>query len=509
MLSNFGWLIQGTAAAWLMTSLAGTADMVALVQTAEQLPIVVLSLLAGAAADLWDRRVVLLIAQLWMFAVSTLLSLMTFMGLITPWALLGLTFALGLGAALQGPASQSVMRELVPPEDLPAAVTLSSIAYNFARSAAPGIGGILVATAGAQAAFLVNAVSYIGLIAVLLFWRRPKLKDDLPREHVASAIITGLRYALETRPIQSTVIRSAAFAFAATAPIALLPLVARDLAGGGPVTYGLLLGGFGAGAMGSAFFIHTLRQKLGADLLVRCLAVIFALQLLILALVPYKIVMVFALALGGIGWLGSFTSLNISIQTISAFWVQARIFSFYQMTQFVAMALGSWLWGELAVVTSLQTALLAAGGCMLATGFLGFVFHLPTGPAPDLRPAATRRQDPATAFAFRQDEGPVLVLVEYRVSVQDARAFARSMEEVGHLRKRNGARHWQVFQDVADAEHWIEAFDVRSWLDYRRQARRATAADEAIEARVRHYHKGDEPPLLRHLIARHFDQPTT
>lgn len=503
--SNFGWLIQGTAAAWLMTSLAGTADMVALVQTAEQLPIVVLSLLAGAAADLWDRRAVLLIAQLWMFSVSTLLSLITFGGLIGPWSLLGLTFALGLGAALQGPASQSVIRELVPPDDLAAAVTLNSIAYNFARSAAPGIGGILVATAGAQAAFLANALSYVGMIGVLLFWRRPSTKDDLPRERVASAIIAGLRYAIETREIRATVVRSSAFAFAATAPIALLPLVAKDLVGGGPVTYGLLLGGFGAGAMGSAFFIHRLRQRLGADLLVRCLAVIFALQLLIVAFVPYEPLMILGLAMGGVGWLGSFTSLNISIQTSSAFWVQSRIFAFYQMTQFVAMALGSWLWGEIAVATSLQTALSLAALAMLATGALGFLFHLPTGPAPDLRPAPTRRQDPPTAFAFSQDEGPVLVLVDYQVSIQDARAFSRVMEEVGHLRRRNGARHWQVFQDVADAEHWIEAFDVRSWLDYRRQARRATAADEAIEARALHYHKGANPPSLRQMIARHFD----
>jgi MFS family permease len=501
--ANFGWLIQATAAGWLMTSLAGTPDLVALVQAAVQAPILCLSLLAGAAADVWDRRYVLLLAQCWMLAISVLLAFLTTIGAIEPWSLLVMTFALGLGAALQGPAFQAVIRELVPVEELPAAVTLNGIAFNFARAAAPAIAGMIIAASGAQAAFFVNAASYLGMIVVLATWRRPSPTDELPRERVGSAIVAGLRYGLQTPAIQNVLVRSAAFAFAAGAPLALLPLVARNLMDGGPLTYGILLGGFGAGAMVSAFFVHAARQRFGAERLVQGAAIGFTATLLILGSAREMWLLLPALALGGAAWLASFTSFNISVQTSSAFWVQARVFALYQTVMFGAMASGSWIWGEVAEQVGVPNALLLAGGWMAATLALSLRYRLASGPAPDLRPSR-RRPDPVTAFILDEDEGPVLVTIEYRVSQQDARSFVRVMDEVGHLRRRNGATRWQLFQDVADAERWSEAFMVSSWLDYRRQARRATAADEAIEARALHYHKGEQQPVIRQMIARRF-----
>ncbi len=502
--SNFGWLIQSVGAAWLMTSLAGTADLVALVQTAVQAPIVCLSLVGGAAADVWDRRRVLLIAQLWMLVVSTMLAALTSAGLIGPASLLAFTFALGLGTALQGPAFQSIVRELVPSENLGAAVTLNAVAFNFARAAAPALGGAIVALAGAQAAFLVNAVSYTALILVLLTWRRPVVKDELPRERVTKAIVTGLRYVAEAPAIRVVLLRNVTFSFAAGSALALLPLVAKDVLGGGPVTYGVLLGGFGVGAMVGAFLIHPARLRYGSEAVVRVLTVFFAGMLCVLGLVPSTLAMILALAFGGAAWLGAFSIFNITVQTASAFWVQARVFAVYQTFMFGAMAFGSWLWGFLAHGLGIRHALLLAAAWMAASLLLGLRFRLPTGPVPDLRPSQ-RRAEPVPSFPFDQDEGPILVLVEYRISPQDAKAFGRAVEEVGHLRKRNGATRWQAFQDVADAEHWVEVFSVASWLDYRRQALRATATDEAIEARARLYHKGGEAPLVRHLIARRLD----
>ncbi len=502
--SNFGWLIQSVGAAWLMTSLAGTPDLVALVQTAVQAPIVCLSLVGGAAADVWDRRVVLLIAQIWMLVVSILLAALTWFGLMSPTSLLIFTFALGLGTALQGPAFQSVVRELVPGEDLAAAVTLNAVAFNFARAAAPAMGGAIVALAGAQAAFLVNAFSYTALIAVLLVWRRPVVRDELPRERVTKAIVTGLRYVAEAPAIRVVLLRNMSFSFAAGSALALLPLVARDLLGGGPVTYGVLLGGFGVGAMVGAFLIHPARLRYGSEAVVRVLTVFFAGMLCVLGLVPSLLAMLVALAFGGAAWLGSFAIFNITVQTASAFWVQARVFAVYQTFMFGAMALGSWIWGVLAHQLGIGHALLVAAAWMGATLLLSLRFKLPSGPAPDLRPS-DRRTEPVVAFPFDQDEGPILVLVEYRVSLQDGRSFARAIEEVGHLRKRNGATRWQVFQDVANTERWVEVFSVASWLDYRRQARRATATDEAIEGRARLYHKGEDPPRLQHLVARRLD----
>lgn len=501
MVSNFGWLVQTVGAAWLMTSLDGSPDMVALVQTATQAPIFVLALVAGAVADVWDRRGVLLLAQVWMLAVSVVLAVATSWGMITPWLLLSLTFALGMGTALQGPAFQGVVRELVPNDELPAALTLNAVAFNFARAVGPALGGAIVATTGAQGAFIFNAISYVALIVVLVTWRRPPPGDDLPRETIGRAIVTGLRYVSETQPIRVTTLRSAVFALGAAAPLALLPLVARDMLGGGPVQFGLLLGAFGAGAMGGAFLVHPLRQRIGAERVVLLLTAIYGLSLAAIAVFPYYVPIMLALALAGGAWLGSFSTFNISVQLSAALWVQARVYSLYQMVIFGAMATASWFWGWFAEGISIEVSLLTAGGLMLASLALHWRFGLPGGRMPDLRPAP-RQADPVPAILLSDDDGPVLVTITYRVSMENAESFALAMEEVGHLRKRNGASTWRLFQDAADVGHWTEVFTIASWLDYRRQARRATAADLAIERAARDFHEGPEPPVLHQMIAR-------
>jgi hypothetical protein len=248
-----------------------------------------------------------------------------------------------------------------------------------------------------------------------------------------------------------------------------------------------------------------LRKRLGADRLVRVMALAFAFMLAVMALIHHTIPMLVGLACGGMAWLGTFTSFNVAVQSNSAFWVQARVYALYQTVQFGAMSFGSWFWGMFAGEFGLSNALLTAAAWMLGTIPLGLLFRLSNAPAPDFRPPATPAPEPVVAFPFDPDEGPVLVLVGYCVPIEDAPAFSRAMEEVGHLRRRNGATRWQIFQDVADAEQWVETFMVGSWLDYRRQARRSTAADEAIESHAVSFHRGDQPPLTRHMIARHFE----
>jgi MFS family permease len=501
LISATGITIQGVGAAWLMTTLAGTPEMVALVQTATHAPILLFALLAGALADLWDRRRVLLLAQLWAALAAAGLAVLSSLGLVTPSALLLFTFFIGTGVALTGPAWQASVREIVPRQELAAAVTLNAIAFNIARALGPAIGGIVVATAGAAAAFYLNAVATLVLMGVLLRWRRPALTDELPREHLGSAIVTGLRYVAETRALRAVLARGAVFGFAASASLALLPLLARDRLGGGPLVYGLLLGSFGLGALAGAFLVHPLRQRHGAALVVTTLSGIFGGALLVLGLMPrYLAPVVLALALAGTAWLGSFSTFNIAVQMTTAFWVQARVLAIYQATIFGSMAVGSWAWGQVAAATSLEVAHLAAGLVLLLSLALHRRWPLPAGEPPDLRP----RQLPALelAFPFEREVGPVLVLIEYRVPLGNVHAFVGAMDAVGHVRKRDGAWRWHLFQDTADAEHWYEAFTVASWLDYLRQRRRGTAADEIVLAHARSYLDPGFKPLVRRLIAR-------
>jgi predicted MFS family arabinose efflux permease len=501
LVTNFGWLIQGVGAAWLMTQLDPSPDTVALVQAATQVPILLLSLIAGAAADLWDRRSVLIVAQLWVLVTSFGLAAMTWAGLTGPTLLLLFTFSLGMGAALNSPAMQVVVRELVPRRELASAVTINAVAFNLARSVGPALGGVIVALAGAEAAFLINAVSCIGLLVVLIRLRRHVREPELPRERVAGAIIAGLRYVGQTRPIQRTLVRGGVFGFGAAAIPALLPLVALELLEGGPALFGILLGVFGIGALGGAFLIHPLRHRLGAEWMVTVLSGVSGAAALMLGLLPTLPVALLALPLAGAAWLGSFSSFNIAVQLSSAVWVQARVMSLYQMAVFGMMAFGSWAWGELADAVGLPGALIGSGIWLLASLLLHLVLTLPGGQAPDLRPAPAWSK-PEPRLHFDPDEGPVMVLVEYRVAIADAPAFAEAMEDVGHMRRRDGALRWQIYQDTGDAEHWVEAFTVGSWLDHLRQAQRATAADGAVEAKALRFHQGEGPPSMRRLLHR-------
>jgi predicted MFS family arabinose efflux permease len=504
LVGSTGWLVQGVGAGWLMTTISGTPEMVALVQTATLAPILLFALVAGALADLWDRRLVLLLAQLWVSAVSAGLAIISGLGLVTPVVLLLFTFLIGTGAALNGPAWQAVVREIVPREQLAAAVTLNAIGFNLARALGPAVGGAVVAAYGTEAAFVANAFAALALVVVLLFWRRQLPPDDLPRERLGSAVVTGLRYVGETPAIGAILVRGGVFGFAASAALALLPLVARDRLGGGPVTYGLLLGAFGIGALLGAFLVHPLRQRRGAEFVITALSAAGGLAFLALGLVPYLFLPVLAaLALAGTAWLGSFSTFNISVQMSTAFWVQGRVLALYQTIVFGTMAVGAWAWGQLAGTTSLEVAHLAAGGMLLLGIALHWRLPLPAGEAPDLQPA--QPQEPLPVMTAAIEEGPVMVQIEYQVGAADAPAFVAAMDEVGHLRRRNGALRWRLFQDLADGEHWIEAFVLGDWVEHRRLRRRLTRADVALEARARVFHRGDAPPVRRYMIARRHD----
>jgi len=503
VVGSVGWLVQGVGAAWLMTTLAGTPDMVALVQTATTLPILLFALFAGALADLWDRRWVLLLAQLWVAAAALGLAAVSAGDLLGPFSLLLFTFLIGTGAALNGPAWQAVVRELVPPDDLAAAVTLNAIGFNLARALGPAVGGAVVAVWGTEAAFLLNGFAALALVVVLLCWRRQLPKDDLPRERLMGAVATGLRYVAETPALRAVLIRASVFGIAASAALALLPLVAKDRLAGGPVVYGLLLGAFGIGALLGAFLIHPLRQRHGPEFLVTLLSATGGTAFVLIGLLPTSYVAVVpALAAGGAAWLGAFSTFNITVQMRAAGWVQARVLSLYQTLVFGGMALGAWGWGVVAHWTSLEGAYLLAGAMLLASLVLHWRLPLAAAAAPDLQPAA--RPEPLPAVEADEEE-PVMVQIEYEIGPADAPAFVAAMDEVGHLRRRNGALRWRLFQDLADGDRWIETFVLGDWVEHQRLRRRMTRGDLAVEARGIAFHRGDAPPRRHYLIARRHD----
>jgi MFS family permease len=501
LLSNFGSLIQNVGATWLMTSLAPSADMVALVQVSTVLPIMLFSLPAGAAADVWDRRVIMVVAQGTMLAVSVALAALAWLGQVTPWLLVALTFLLGMGAALYGPAWQSSVREQVPRHELPAAVALNSVAFNLARAAGPALGGAIVAWAGAQVAFGVNAVSYLGLIAVLVAWRRPPSEARLPPETMVAAMLAGLRFARLSYSLQTVLVRAGAFGFFAAALWALIPLVARDLLGGGAITYGLLLAAFGGGAVGGALVGGIMRERFTSEVIVAGGSAAFASAGLIVAFSPYLSITLPALALGGGAWLLVLSTFNVTVQLRTPRWVVGRAMAIYQAGVFGGLALGGWLWGVVAEHYGVPTSLIAAALALAVTALLGRVLPMPTMDQINVEPAPADPEGASYRPSLDLNSGPVVASTEYRIAARDVRAFLAAASSLRRMRRRNGARRWALLHDASDPEVWIERFETPTWLDHLRVRDRMTVVDREVEDKILAYHRGKELPLSRYLLA--------
>ena len=501
LVSNFGSLIQSVGAAWMMTSLTGSAALVSLVQASTTLPIMLFSLSAGAIADNYDKRAIMLTAQVFMVGVSAVLATCAYLGVLAPWSLLVFTFLIGCGAALNNPAWQSSVRDMVPRADLPQAVALNSVGMNIARSVGPALGGVIVAAAGAAVAFAANAVSYLALIVVLLRWRPEKQAPSLPPEPLSAAMGAGLRFVAMSPAIRTVVLRAFAFGLAGSAVQALMPLVARDFIGGGAVTFGLLLGAFGLGAVGGGLFSSNLRRAMGTEGLVRWSFLGFAACAIVTAFSIRTPVTMLAMALGGACWVLAFSSFNVAVQVSSPRWVVGRTLALYQTGAFGGMALGSWAWGLVAEHVSLSHALVASAVVHLVAVVAGLRWRLPGDGEANLEPL-NRWTEPSLKLEIQPRSGPVVISVEYRIRDDDVAQFLALMAERRRIRRRDGARHWHLLRDLAEPELWTERYDTPTWIDYVRSAGRITHADAGIVDRLRGLHRGPEPPRVRRGIER-------
>lgn len=499
LVSNFGGLIQSVGASWMMTSI-GSAEMVALVQASVTLPIMLLSLTAGAMADTVDRRIIMLSAQGFMLAVSVVLAIVAWAGLVTPWVLLGFTFLIGCGVAFNGPAWQASVGDMVPREDIVEAVTLNSMGFNVARSLGPAIGGAIVAAVGAAGAFAVNAVSYLGLIVVLARWRPERPARTLAREPLGMAMAAGVRYAAMSPRIYAVLLRALIFGVGASSLQALMPLVARERIGGGPLVFGLLLGAFGVGAVIGAFASNRLRKRLSVEALVRAACLAFAAAAVVVGLSGWLVLTLPALMAAGAGWVLALSSFNVTVQTSAPRWVVARALALYQMAAFGGMAAGSWIWGRTAEADGIAVALAASGGILAACALVGMRLPLLQGDL-KLEPLSLW-QEPEVAVPIEPRSGPVVITIEYRVREQDAPAFLEAMGERRRIRRRDGARHWTLLRDLHDPELWIERYHTPTWVDYVRHHQRFTREDLAVAERVRALHSGLEPPRVHRMIER-------
>lgn len=499
--SNFGGLIQSVGAAWMMTSLSASPQLIALVPAATTLPIMLFSLWAGAVADNLDRRKVMIACQAMMLIVSAALAFFAWMGWITPWLLLTFTFLIGCATAVNGPAWQASVGDMVPRAVLPSAVAMNSMGFNLARSVGPALGGVIVATAGAAAAFLTNALSYIALLAVLFRWKPDLPPKLLPRERLGLAMRAGVRYVAMSPKIQIVLLRSAAFGMGASAVSALMPLVARDVLGGGALTFGLTSGAFGIGAVGGAIVTRQLRVRTSIENIVRLAALMLAAGTAITGASGYLALALLGYLLAGFGWVSALSTFNVSVQMSAPRWVVARAVSLYQMMAFGGMAVGAWLFGWLAEHQGVVEALYASAGAQFAVAMLGLWRPLPQVGEDNLD-LRNDWHEPDTAVPVEPRSGPVVVTIEYRIPAGSVVPFLTAMSERRRIRRRDGAHGWSLMRDLGDPELWIERYHVSTWLDYVRHNQRRTVADVANSEAIRTLHAGPNPPVVHRMLER-------
>jgi MFS family permease len=502
LLSNLGLLIQAVGAAWAMTQMTSSADKVALVQTALMLPVMLISMPAGAIADMYDRRVVAIVSLSIALVGATALTVLAWLGLITPTTLLAFCFIVGSGMALFGPAWQSSVSEQVPTETLPSAVALNGISYNIARSFGPAIGGIVVATAGAVAAFAANAALYLPLLVVLFLWRRESAPSRLPRERLNRAIVSGVRYIANSPSIKIVLARTLITGLIGGSLSALMPLVTRDLLHGGAQTYGIMLGAFGMGAVVGALNIGEVRKRLGGEAAIRACALSMGGSIAAVALSHQRVLTAAALVVAGAAWMLAVALFNIGVQLSAPRWVAGRSLAAFQAAISGGIAIGSWGWGRLTDLAGVEAALLVSAALMLLSPLLGHWLHMPRVGARN--EDAEVLADPEVQLLLTARSGPLVVEIEYRIAQDDARAFHNVMQEVQLSRQRNGAYGWSIARDIADPELWTERYHCPTWLDYLRQRNRSTQSERALHQSATDFHRGPDPVRVRRMLERPF-----
>ncbi len=495
VVSDVGTFMQSVGAAWLMVSLSAGPMYVALIQTASALPFFLLALPAGAIGDIIDRRKVILSTETWMLLIATMIAGLTIAGRMSPVMLLILTFALSAGDAFETPTWRAVLPELVQKEELPAASALNGIEFNLARAVGPALAGLVIAAAGIGAAFVLNAVSFLGVILVVARWKRPADKRTTPPETVTGATVAAIRYVRFSPGVRVVLLRAGAAMFFASALMALLPSLAHRI-NGSAVGYGVLLGCFGGGAVLGALVMQRARSRWPGDAIISVGIAVFGLTTIAAGAIHDLWPLAAVLMVGGGAWISFISLFNVQVLNQTPDWVRARVLAVSMLVFQGGVAVGSATWGAVAARVGLDATLLWAGIGTVVSTALGFFLRLPDQGV-DLTTWNHWRM-PAISEAISDIDGPVLVTVEYQVDAARVPEFISTMHEYGRVRRRDGASRWGICRDLESVDRYLETFVVSSWAEHLRQHDRITRADSEIEKRLSQCTRGE--PTVRHLL---------
>jgi MFS family permease len=483
----------------VIASLSDSPTLIALVQTANSVPAVLLALVTGSMADIVDRRRFAIASQSWMLLAVTALATLTLADAITPGLALALTFALGAGMATTFVIYQALTQDFVPRSELPAAVALNGVAINLARAIGPAVAGVVIAALSAGALFAVEAGVLVLIIGLVVLRVRPPGPARASGERFAPAVRAGIRFVRFSPPVRTVLLRGAAFSVSASALWALLPVVALGRLGLSESSFGLLMGCVGTGAILGATMLPRLRQRFPFDRMIALASMGLAGGLIALAYIPWAELVAVTLLITGACWLMVLSSLNTSAQRVAPGWVRARTLAVFQLVMQGGLAIGSLTWGLVTGFADVETALTIAAAGLVAGVALARRWPLAGSERSDLTPAGAW-SDPNVDIEPRPDDGPVLITVEYQVDAADAARFVSAMEELGRIRRRDGGYRWGVYADLERPGCYLETFVVDSWSEHLRQHDRLTVADLEVTRLTKSFHRGDELPVVRHML---------
>ena len=498
--ANICMWMNEVASAWLMTTLTTSPVMVALVQSAAVLPVVLFGLPSGALADILNRRRWFMFTQFWVAANALILCAVLAADLMTAPLLLALTFGNGIGLAMRWPVYAAIVPELVPRRELSTAIALNGIAMNTSRIVGPVVAGALIASLGTGYVFLLNAALSVAAGFVIMRWRLEPKVSVLPGERFLGAMRVGFQYVTQSPVMRAVLLRIAIFFLQSTALLALLPLVAKHMPDGGAWVYTLLLASLGFGAIATAIFLPRLRVLITRDRLLRDGTLLQAFAMVAAGFAPNVWSAMPAMMLAGAAWLAVVNTLTVASQLSLPDWVRARGMSIYMMTMMASTSASAAVWGQVASIIDVPWTFVAAATTGIA--LLLLAGHLHTTPAEerDLTPARILKE-PVPAFPVEHQMGPVMVTVDYRIDPARAAEFAALMRESRANRLQLGALSWGLFHDTSEPGHYIEYYLDESWADHLRRFDRFTAADADLRERRHAFHVGTEPPKVTRSIA--------
>jgi MFS family permease len=502
----FAWLaanmtmwMNDVAAAWLMTTLTTSAVMVALVQTASTLPVFLLGLPSGALADIVDRRRYFAATQLWVSVNALVLAGVSLAGLLTAELLLLLTFVNGVGLAMRWPVFSAIVPQIVPRDELPSALALNGISMNLSRVIGPIVAGTLLAAVSSAAVFVLNALLAAVAFWLILRWRSEPRTSALPGERFVGAMRVGLNFAWQSPRLKVVLLRVFLFFLQCTALVALLPLVARGLHGGGPGTFTVMLSFLGAGAVVAALYFPRWRARWSHDRFIAAGTLVHAAMSVLIVAVPELWVALPAMFVAGMAWISVANTLAISAQIVLPDWVRARGMSLYQMALMGGSAAGSLLWGQIASLASVRSAVIAAAGFGVLVLLVTRRVSVEGRAELDFTPAPAAQVAPAPQVEIQPDDGPVMVTVEYQIDPARAAEFAKVMDRTRRARLRQGALSWGLFRDVSQPGRYVEYFVDENWLEHQRRLERFTAFDAELRTERLQFHLGDTPIVRRYV----------